>query len=194
MAVPDTKKGYRYSYADYLTWPDDERWELIDGVPYAMSPAPGTRHQLLSQRLERQIDNYLINKTCSMFHAPFDVRLSEKQDVADNYIDIVVQPDILVVCDNSKLDERGLNGAPDLIIEILSPASAAHDLKVKYDLYQRFGVHEYWIIHPAEQTLLVYKLGIDGRYGAADRYAVDDQVSVPLLGELVIDLKLVFTE
>ena len=194
MPVPQTATEQRFSYADYLAWPDDEHWELINGVPYAMSPAPGTRHQLLSQRLERQIDNYLANKPCCMFHAPFDVRLSEQQGVADNYIDTVVQPDILVVCDKTKLDERGLNGAPDLIIEILSPSTADHDIKTKFALYQRHGVKEYWIIHPNDQTVLVFRLGEDGVYGRAAMYTAADSVAVPLLGDLVIDLKDVVSE
>jgi Uma2 family endonuclease len=194
MSLPQQKDKECFSYADYLAWPDEEHWELIDGIPYAMSPAPAKRHQDISQRLERQIDNYLTGKPCSMYHAPFDVRLSEQSTVSDNYIDTVVQPDILVVCDKAKLDERGCNGAPDLIIEILSSSSAAHDLKVKFELYQRYGVKEYWIIHPAEQTLLVYKLAADTCYGAAERYAGDDMVPVPLLGELVVDLKNVFAE
>jgi len=105
-----------------------------------------------------------------------------------------VQPDILVVCDKTKLDDRGCNGAPDLVIEILSPATAIHDLKTKFELYQRFAVKEYWIIHPVDQTLFVYKLDEQGRYGAPDRYAQTDTVPVPLLGELVVDLAKVFTE
>lgn len=91
MPVPQTSTDQRFSYADYLAWLDGDRWELIDGVPCAMSPAPGTR--LLSQRLEKQLDNYLTRKSCCMFHAPFDVRLYEQQDAADNYVDTVVQPD-----------------------------------------------------------------------------------------------------
>lgn len=159
-----------------------------------MSPAPTKRHQDVSQRIERQIDNYLIGKPCSMYHAPFDVRLAEQSAVSDNYINTVVKPDILIVCDKSKLDEWGCNGAPDLIIEILSPSSAAYDLKVKYDLYQRFGVKEYWGIYPAEHVVLLYRLNDDRLYGAAERYAGDDKVAIPILGDLYIDLNDVFAE
>ena len=184
----------RFTYADYLSWPNDERWELIDGVAYNMCPAPGTQHQRVSRNLERQIDNYLQKKTCQMYHAPFDVKFSERPGLTDDKIDTVVQPDILIVCDKTKLDDRGCNGAPDLIIEITSPSTAKNDLSTKFDLYQRHGVTEYWLVHPAEHTLLVYKLGNDLRYGAADRYAGDDKVPVPLLGDLVIDLAEVFAE
>ncbi|NJD37128.1 MAG: Uma2 family endonuclease [Geobacter sp.] len=184
----------KYTYADYLTWDDGQRWELINGEAYCMSPAPGVRHQKLSVELSRQFANHLKGKSCQVFSAPFDVRLSERSTVSDNYIETVVQPDLLVICDKIKLDDRGCNGAPDLVIEILSPSTAAVDFKIKFDLYQRFGVLEYWIVHPAELTLLVYKRGADGLYGAGDRYAVDDKVPVPLLGDLMIDLAEVFAE
>lgn len=194
MALPQTDENQRSSYADYLSWPDDERWELIHGVAYSMSPAPGVRHQRISHRLSLQIGLYLQGKSCELFTAPFDVRLSERTGLTDDKIDTVVQPDLVVICDKAKLDERGCIGCPDMIVEILSPSTAAHDLKTKFDLYQRFGVREYWIIHPAEQTLLIYRLGADGLYGAADRHAGDDKVPVRMLGELVVDLKEVFAE
>jgi len=189
-----------WTYKDYLTWPDDERWELIDGVAYpwngihAMSPGPELSHQSVSFEIARQIGNYLKGKRCRAFTAPFDVRLAENNNQNDNYVDTVVQPDIVVVCDPEKLDRRGCNGAPDLVIEILSPSTGGKDLTVKYDLYEQHGVKEYWIIHPAEQTLLVYKLDENGKYCAADRYAGDNKVPVPLLDDLVIDLGEVFAE
>lgn len=194
MPLPRTADNQRFTYADYLSWSDDKRWELIDGIAYSMSPAPGTRHQRMSGALFNQIYNHLKGKQCEVFAAPFDVRLSDSPSTSDNYIDTVVQPDISVICDKSKLDERGCNGAPNLIVEILSPATAGHDLKTKYELYQRHGVKEYWIIHPAEKTLLVYQLEEQGRYGAAGRFAGDDKVPVGLLGDLVVDLGEVFAE
>jgi len=193
-ALPHLKEKERFTYTDYLTWSDDERWELIDGVAYCMSPAPGVRHQELSGELFRQLANYLKGKICKPFSAPFDIRLSERPGLTDEKIETVVQPDIVVVCDRSKLDDKGCKGAPDLVIEILSPSTGGKDLTVKYDLYERHGVKEYWIIHPAERTLLVYKLCETGKYGVADRYAGDDKVPVPLLGELVIDLSDVFAD
>jgi Uma2 family endonuclease len=184
----------RWTYADYLTWPDDERWEIMDGVAYDMSPAPNTRHQSISLQLSLQIGSFLAGKQCKAFVAPFDVRFSEQLNASDNYVDTVVQPDILVVCDKSKLDERGCNGAPDFIIEISSPSTGKNDLTVKYDLYQHHGVKEYWIIHPEEQTVMVFKIDGDGLYGKPERYGGDDKVSVPLLGDLVIDLKDIFAQ
>ncbi len=184
----------KYTYADYLTWDDDQRWELIDGEAYCMSPAPGVRHQKLSVELSRQLANHLKSKPCQVFSAPFDVRLSEHSTSSDNYIETVVQPDLLVVCDKTKLDDRGCNGAPDLVIEILSSSTAAVDFKTKFDLYEKYGVKEYWIVHPAEKTLMVFKLQEHGRYGAPARYADSGVVLVPLLGGLEIDLTEVFGE
>ena len=194
MPQPCKADNQRWSYADYLTWPDGERWELINGVAYNMSPAPGVVHQRISMELSRQFAMHLKGRPCQVFAAPFAVRLAEQLSASDNYVDTVVQPDLVVVCDKSKLDERGCNGAPDLVVEILSPSSAGHDLKTKYDLYERYGVSEYWIIHPAEKTLLVYQLDQQGKYGAAGRFAGDDNVPVLLLGELVVDLADVFAE
>jgi Uma2 family endonuclease len=194
MPQPKHKSDERYTYADYLTWPDDERWEIIDGVAYAMCPAPGRKHQLISRNLERQIDGYLKDKSCDMYHAPFDVRLSERTGFTDEKIETVVQPDLLIVCDKSKLDERGCIGAPDIVVEILSPSTATNDIKIKFDLYQRHGVKEYWIVHPEEQTVMVFKRGEDETFGKPERYAKDDKIPVPLLGDLVIDLAEVFAE
>ena len=200
MPLPKQKTGEKFTYADYLTWPDDERWELIDGVAYpwngvhAISPGPGTFHQSVSFELARQIGNHLKGRPCRAFTAPFDVRLAEATAQSDNYVETVVQPDLLVVCDASKLDDKGCKGAPDLIVEITSPSTSKKDLTIKFDLYERNGVKEYWLVYPAEHTLLVYRLGNDLRYGSADRYAGDDKVPVPLLGDLVIDLAAVFEE
>ena len=183
----------RYSYAEYLTWNDGKRWELIDGQAVCMSPAPGLLHQKISRMLERQIDSYLADKGCEMYHAPFDVRLNETIDnAADDYIDTVVQPDIVVVCDPSKLDDRGCKGSPDLIVEILSPSTTRMDMTVKFELYQRFAVKEYWIVHPKDQTVLVFKLQESGLYGVPDRYGAEDIIPVTLLGDLHIDLNRVF--
>ena len=121
MRNTQNKTDQKWTYTDYLTWPEGERWELINGVAYNMSPAPSRRHQELSGELFRQIANHLKGKQCKVYDAPFDVRLSTAGNESDNYIDTVVQPDIVVVCDPSKLDERGCKGAPDIVIEISSP-------------------------------------------------------------------------
>ncbi len=181
-----------WTYADYLTWDDDQRWELIDGVAYAMSSAPGVNHQRIAGKLYKPFSIYLDGKPYEPFFSPFDVRFSEKPNSSDNYIDTVVQPDILVVCDKTRLDERGCNGAPDLVIEITSPSTAKMDLTLKFDLYQKHGVKEYWIVHPSEKTVMVFKRQESGLYGVPDRYADDGKVAVPLLGDLTVDLQEVF--
>lgn len=182
----------KWSYAGYLHWPEGERWELIDGVAYAMSPAPSRQHQELSGELFRQLANYLKGKRCRVYGAPFDVRLPDVADASDEETDTVVQPDIVVVCDPAKLDDRGCKGAPDLIVEILSPSTARHDLKDKFHLYQRVGVKEYWVLHPTDKTLMVFKLNDNGEYGRPEMYVPDDRVAVQLLGDLVIDLSDLF--
>jgi len=193
MPQPKPNENERYSYADYMTWNDDMRWELIDGHAVCMSPSPGRQHQKISKLLGRQIDLYLSDKSCEMYYAPFDVRFLDTHDnVADDYVDTVVQPDIVIVCDSGKLDDRGCNGSPDLIVEILSPSTARIDMTVKFELYQRFGVKEYWIVHPNDQTILVFKLLESGLYGVPDRYCAEDTIPVLLLGELEVDLKRVF--
>jgi len=192
--IPQLKQQEHFTYADYLTWPDDERWELIDGVAYAMSPAPGSVHQRISMDLSRQFSTFLKGKQCKVFAAPFDVRLSEQSGLTDDKLNTVVQPDIVVICDTDKIDNRGCHGAPDLVIEILSSSTAAFDIKEKFELYQKYTVKEYWIIHPAEMTVFVYHLNETGVYGSPKRYAEGDKVSVSLMGELVIDLGEVFAE
>ena len=126
------KQEERFTYGDYVTWDDDERWELIDGVPYNMSPAPRVRHQAISRELLAEFVLYLRGKSCQVFAAPFDVRLPES-DERDDLVETVVQPDLSVICDRGKLDDAGCRGAPDLIVEILSPGTAHKDLKVKFD-------------------------------------------------------------
>ncbi len=146
----------RFTYREYLQWPEGERWELVDGVAHAMGPAPVRRHQVVVGELFRQIANALKGRECQAFVAPFDVRLP-KADEADEEIDTVVQPDIVVVCDRNKLDERGCRGAPDWVIEVISPATASRDQILKRDLYQRVGVKEYWIVQPEEKRVTVYR-------------------------------------
>lgn len=196
MGQPHNTSDHKWTYADYLSWPDDERWELIDGAAYAMSPAPARQHQKISQELNRQFANYLKGKKCEVYAAPFDIRLinsiDDSMNTADDYIGNVVQPDIVVVCDQNKLDEKGCKGSPDLIIEILSPSTARMDMTTKFELYQRHAVKEYWIVHPNDQTILVFKLTEIGLYGVPDRYCAEDTIPVILLGDLVIDLESVF--
>ena len=183
----------RYTYGDYLTWDDDERWELIDGIPYNMSPAPRVRHQGILMELSRQFANYLVDKPYRLFAAPFDVRLPES-DESDNQVETVVQPDLSVICDRTRLDEAGCRGAPDLIVEILSPGTAHKDLKVKFDRYERAGVREYWIVDPAEKTVMVFTRGADGRYGRPEVYGASDVAGASIFPDLRIALATVFAE
>jgi Uma2 family endonuclease len=182
------KKQQTYSYADYLTWDDNERWELIDGVAYNMSPAPTTKHQLISFELSAQIRNFLDKSEipCSAFHAPFDVRFPEGAQDDDQIIN-VVQPDIVVVCDSDKLDEKGCQGAPDFIVEILSPSTSYKDHVIKRALYEKNRVKEYWIIDPSNNLITVYQLGESG-YGKPSIYAGKGRLAVRSLLGLEIDL------
>ena len=157
----------RHTYADYISWSDDVRYELIDGIAYAMSPAPTRRHQEVVGEMYRQIANTLKGSPCQPYIAPFDVRLpntNAANSARDSDIDTVVQPDISVICDQSKLDDRGCSGAPDWVIEVLSPSTASHDQIVKRALYERVGVREYWVVHPIDRIVTIYVLE-NGSYG-----------------------------
>jgi len=183
----------RYTYADYLTWFDDKRRELIDGFIKLLSPAPLTLHQLVSGELFYLLKHYLKHKKCIVFDAPFDVRLPQNGENTNEMIFTVVQPDLCVVCDTSKIDRRGCLGAPDFIIEILSENSK-HDVKTKFELYERHGVREYWIVHPEERTVNVFVLDANGKYQFAGIYAEDAKVKVNIFDDLYIDLAEVFED
>ncbi len=142
-----------FTYGDYVGWMGDERWELIDGIAHLMSPSPRRSHQRLSIRLAAQLDRFFGDGPCQVYAAPFDVRLP-KGGEPDAEIDTVVQPDLVVVCDPGKLDAAGCRGAPDWVIEILSPSTQARDLVEKRDVYERAGVREYWVIDPETLTLV----------------------------------------
>lgn len=181
LALKDTQ---HYCYGDYLSWSDDRRYELIDGSAYAMSPAPDLAHQDIAGEIYLQIRLALKGKTCRAFIAPVDVRLP-KQNETDDRIDTVVQPDVLVVCDNSKLERRGIRGAPDWIVEVLSPSTAGHDQIRKRNLYERHGVLEYWLIHPVDRILTVYRL-VNSEYGKPELYELHGETRVGILPDIVI--------
>lgn len=183
MGLPKRDIGY-HSYADYQTWPDDCRYELIDGIAYAMAPAPTRKHQIAVLEIARQIANTLEGKPCRPYIAPFDVRLMQT-DQADNQVNTVVQPDISVICDRNKLDDKGARGAPDWIIEVLSPATASHDQIVKHALYERAGVREYWLVHPTDRLLTIYRLS-DGAYGKPDIRELDGETACSVIPEVTI--------
>ena len=183
MALPKAD-GHRFTYADYLQWPEDERWELINGKPYAMAPAPTISHQALAGQLFRQIDEALDGPPCSALIAPVDVLLPAS-DEADEQAATVVQPDILVVCDPEKITERNVRGAPDWIIEVLSAATARHDHLTKRALYERAGVREYWLVHPGDRVVTVYTLK-GGLYGGPEIADMAGERAPTIFPEIVI--------
>lgn len=182
----------KYSYADYLTWQFEEMVELIRGKVFRKAAAPRRIHQKISGRVFNKIFNHLEGHLCEVYEAPFDVRLPLKSK-KNEYIDTVVQPDICVICDPSKLDELGCVGAPDLIIEILSPGNNKKDLIHKYDVYQEAGVKEYWIIHPSEQTLLAYTL-IEGKYSPSRLLTSSHFIESQSLPGFILDLEYIFND
>ena len=185
----------RYSYADYLTWADQVRREILNGIVKLMSPAPARMHQKVSMRILKPFINFLDHKKCEVYHAPFDVRLPKMGSTENTAIYTVVQPDICVVCDQSKLDNRGCLGAPDLIVEIVSQGSAIRDIKEKFEIYQEAGVLEYWIVRPEDPSVEVFLLSQAGKYEHKGIHTVGDLVPVSIFnGELLVDLAEVFRE
>lgn len=184
MAQPQPRQQ-GLTYSDYLTWDDGQRWEILDGQAVAMSPAPTLDHQEIVGEVFVQLANQLRGKPCRPFVSPVDVRLP-KPGQTDETTDRVVQPDVLVVCDPKKLDRRGVRGAPDLVIEVLSPATAGHDHLRKRRVYESAGVREYWLIHPGDRTVLVYLLQ-DGSYGKPDVQTMEEPTPVQVLDGVLID-------
>lgn len=181
----------KYTYAEYAAFGEanpNERYELIDGVIYLMSAAPSRAHQTTSIRLATQLSNFLKGKSCDVFHAPFDVCLNAKGDKDKT----TVQPDILVVCDKNKLDDKRCNGAPDFIIEILSLSNKKHDLITKYNAYLKAGVREFWIIDPDEKIVFVYILEND-KY-ICQTYDETSIISVHVLEGCTLDMNEVFEQ
>lgn len=192
MQLSDLDINKTYTYADYLKWTFDERLELIKGKIFTMSPAPGSVHQRLSHRLGRWIGNYLEGKDCEVFSAPFDVRLL-RRSADDKDILTVVQPDVCVICDPKKVDSKGCLGAPDIVIEILSPGNNKKELKNKYEVYEEAAVLEYWIIHPVEKTFFKYTL-TDGRFQSSRMLTIGDEVTTPILPGFSLSLDELFAD
>ncbi|MBK1701657.1 Uma2 family endonuclease [Thiococcus pfennigii] len=175
-----------HTYGDYLAWPDDVRYELIDGEAYLMAPAPTLEHQEVAGEIFRQLANALADpgQTCRPFIAPVDVRLPRAEE-ADELVDTVVQPDVLVVCDPAKLDRRGVRGAPDLVVEVLSPATASHDHRRKRQVYERAGVREFWLVHPTDRMVTIYRLEA-GRFGKPEICELAGETPVAILSGVAI--------
>ncbi len=182
-----------YSYADYLKWQFQERVELFRGKIMQMSPAPSIRHQEIAFRLSRQMDNSLTGNPCRIFFAPFDVRLYNRKESmkADKDVFSVVQPDLCIICDSAKLEDgQSCNGAPDLVVEILSPGNSKKERKDKFELYEEAGVREYWLVEPSEDSVLIYVLDENERFiGLQPATEIAQSVVFP---ELKVDLEKLF--
>ncbi len=180
-----------YTYADYLLWQFSERVELLRGKIYQMS-APSRRHQDISGKLHYALMTALLKSPCKVYVAPFDVRFRRIR--SDKEVTNVVQPDLCVICDLSKLDDRGCNGAPDLIIEILSPGNSRTEMKDKFELYQEAGVLEYWIANPSEKMIQVFRLNEQGYYNGLPPVVEGDMLSTPIVPNLEVDVTAVFAD
>ena len=183
MSIPARELNRRYTWEDYRSWDDDQRWELIGGEIYAMSPAPATRHQRLVGRLYQQLADFFGGRPCEVLLSPCDVKLSN----AD-----VAQPDLLVVCDPKQVTETHVEGPPTLVVEILSPSSLQHDRIRKLRLYAAFGVREYWIVNPYPSIVEVLSLAGD-TFRVAGAYAKQDTLTSPAFPDLRVELATVFT-
>lgn len=178
----------QYSYSDYLLWQFSDRVELIKGFIKSMSPAPSRNHQSIVKNIALRFGNVLEKSPCDFYFAPFDVRLpipSAKKNTT------VVQPDLCIICDENKLDEQGCKGAPDLIVEILSPNNSKHDLVTKFNLYEESGVLEYWLVEPAEKMVLVYTLQ-NNKYIGLKPFAEGEIIDSPLFPNMKIEVESVF--
>ncbi len=181
----------QYTYADYLKWQIAERLELIKGYIRQMS-APSREHQEVSRNLNHFIDNYFWGSKCAYFTAPFDVRIPRFDKKTEKEVLTVVQPDICVICDESKLDKRGCIGAPDLIVEILSPGNSKKEMREKFEVYEEAGVKEYWIVNTLDKNVLIYTLNEAGKYIGQRPYVEDEIMNSYTFPELSIDLNKVF--
>lgn len=173
--VEEPSPEFTYTYADYLKWQFEERLELFRGKVFKMS-GPNTKHQVVSGNLFYIMRSYLPDSPCKVFCAPFDIRLPVQNRKNDNEITTVVQPDICIVCDKEKIDQRGICGTPDLVVEILSPGDSKKEVRLKYELYEEAGVKEYWIINPVEENLVIYILNDEGKFAGGKMYAGGDTI------------------
>ena len=189
MGLPVRKTEQTFTYGDYRQWPDDERWELIDGVAYSMS-SPTRFHQGIEALLTRRIGNFLEGKDtdCKVYPAPLDVFFPRLREQREDDVDTVVQPDVLVVCDPDKLKDNGIWGAPDLVVEILSPSTSRKDQHEKFALYERSGVKEYWVIDPVGHWLQQYVLAADGKYAPEVTFENTGTVTSAVLDGFSLDV------
>ncbi len=184
-----------YTYADYLSWKIEQALELIKGKIFKMA-APSRKHQDVSREITLALGNHFKNHRCKLYSAPFDVRLFDKQKsiLADKNIYTVVQPDLCIICDLKKLDDRGCLGAPDLIIEILSPGNSNREMKIKKNLYAESGVLEYWIVDPNSEIITRFNLETDDNYGRPYIFLSEDIMPSIIFTDFSLNLKEVFPE
>ncbi len=184
-----------YSYADYLTWKFEETIELIKGKIIPIS-APSRRYQSISREVNGLFYNYFKKNPCEFYAAPFDVRLLDKRKSAkaNKGVFTVVQPDICVICDESKLDDKGCLGAPDLIIAFLSPGNSAKEMRTKKQLYEENEVREYWIIDPEHEMVFQFYLTEAAVYSPAGIYINVDELKSAIFPDLNIDLQEIFKQ
>ena len=191
LLVEEPDSSLEYSYADYLKWKFEERVELIKGKIMKMT-APNRKHQDVSGNLFFTVKQFLFDKSCKVYVAPFDVRLPCKNKSTDEEIITVVQPDVCIICDTTKLDDKGCIGAPDLVIEILSPGNSKKEIRLKYEVYEEAGVKEYWIINPVEENVAVLLLNVSGKFEGARLYATGDIIYSNAVAGLTVNLSDIF--
>lgn len=191
MALPAEKT--RYTFADVLSWDEDERIEIIDGEAFMMD-TPSRIHQEISGELFRQLANFLEGKQCRVYPAPFGVRLFARDGDGPEDVDTLVEPDISVVCDRSKLDQHGCKGAPEMVIEILSPSTLRHDRLVKLNLYDQAGVLEYWIVDPQNRAVQVFRRDGGAALRICEEYGHTQVAKVSVLDGCFLELSKVFPE
>ncbi len=187
--MPNEKR--KHTYGDYLTWPEGERWEIIDGVTY-LQAAPSWQHQAISGELNAQFTAYLRDKPCRVFAAPFDLCIPEFDESDEEISNLIAQPDLVVVCDESKLRKTGYFGVPTLVVEIASPSTTRHDRVLKFNKYEKSGVKEYWIVEPEGKFVNVFALQENNRYGRPETYTDEDKLRITVFPDLEIDLGTVF--
>lgn len=186
--LSDLDLSKTYTYTEYLQWRFAERVELVKGFIKKMSPAPSRPHQTISMNLSRIVGNLFHRKPCNVFVAPFDVRLPVPHKLKES---TVVQPDLCIICDDNKLDDKGCQGAPDLVIEITSPTSSHYDLTTKFEIYQEAGVLEYWIVDITDRMILVYTLQ-NGKYIGLQPFTEGKIIESPLFSDLKIEVTEIF--
>lgn len=186
MSNPDEKKIH--TYQDWLTW--DGTWELINGKAYSMSPTPTSLHQFIIGELHFALRTFFQNRSCFVFVAPFDVFFSESEEYESP--DHITQPDLSVVCSKDQISKNGCKGAPTLIIEVLSPSTALKDFNEKFNLYQKYGVQEYWIIDPGNRTAHVYSMQ-DGSYLVKNLFMEQEIIRSIVFKDLQIPMNKLFS-